>query len=124
MLQKGAEYIRQLKLERAQLKEEIEAHRQEVDALNSAINNCQSMLPATGAPVSRQRTNKMKEMFDQWVRHRTTDNWRFWIVSETLFLDISRHMLFATATQWRCTRPPFFNFTVQHFDTPSTGLIQ
>ncbi|CAG7720771.1 unnamed protein product, partial [Allacma fusca] len=81
MLQKGAEYIRQLKLERAQLKEEIEAHRQEVDALNSAINNCQSMLPATGAPVSRQRTNKMKEMFDQWVRIRTTDNWRFWIFS-------------------------------------------
>ena len=81
MLQKGAEYIRQLKLERAQLKEEIEAHRQEVDALNSAINNCQSMLPATGAPVSRQRTNKMKEMFDQWIRVRTTENWRFWIVS-------------------------------------------
>jgi len=80
MLQKGAEYIRQLKAERAQLKEEIEARRLEVEGLNSAINNCQLMLPATGAPVSRQRTNKMKEMFDQWVRMRTNDNWKFWIV--------------------------------------------
>lgn len=81
MLQKGAEYIRQLKMERAQLKEEIETHRQEVEVLNAAINNCQSLLPATGAPVSRQRTNKMTEMFDQWVRIRTNENWKFWIVS-------------------------------------------
>ncbi|ODN02374.1 Carbohydrate-responsive element-binding protein [Orchesella cincta] len=81
MLQKGAEYIRQLKMDRAQMKEEIEAKRQEVEALNADINNCQSMLPATGAPVSRQRTNKMTEMFDQWVRIRTTENWRFWIFS-------------------------------------------
>ena len=84
MLQKGAEYIRQLKSERATLKQEIEAHRLEVESLNSAINNCQSMLPATGAPVSRQRTNKMKEMFDQWVRVRTSENWKFWIVSFVL----------------------------------------
>lgn len=86
MLQKGAEYIRQLKMERAQLKEEIETHRQEVEALNAAINNCQSMLPATGAPVSRQRTNKMTEMFDQWVRIRTTENWKFWIVSRAIMI--------------------------------------
>lgn len=39
------------------------------------------MLPATGAPVSRQRTSKMKEMFDEYVRVRTRDNWKFWIVS-------------------------------------------
>nr|CAD7593775.1 unnamed protein product [Timema genevievae] len=31
-------------------------------------SNCQSMLPATGAPVSRQRSSKMKEMFDEYVR--------------------------------------------------------
>ena len=45
------------------------------------FSNCQSMLPATGAPVSRQRTNKIKEMFDEYVRVRTRDNWKFWIVS-------------------------------------------
>jgi MAX-like protein X len=81
MLQKGAEYIRQLKIERTQLKQEIEAHRQEVEGLNATISNCQLLLPATGAPVSRQRTNKMKEMFDHWVRMRTAENWRFWIFS-------------------------------------------
>lgn len=39
------------------------------------------MLPATGAPVSRHRTSKMKEMFDEYVRIRTRENWKFWIVS-------------------------------------------
>lgn len=80
MLAKGAEYIRQLKLERGKLKDEIEAHRAEVEALNAAISNCQSMLPATGAPVSRQRTSKMNEMFHSWVRQRTMENWKFWLV--------------------------------------------
>jgi MAX-like protein X len=41
------------------------------------------MLPATGAPVSRQRASKMREMFDEYVRIRTLDNWKFWIVSFT-----------------------------------------
>jgi len=43
-------------------------------------SNCQAMLPATGAPVSRQRASKMREMFDEYVRIRTLDNWKFWIV--------------------------------------------
>ena len=41
------------------------------------------MLPATGAPVSRQRASKMREMFDEYVRIRTLENWKFWIVSFT-----------------------------------------
>ena len=44
------------------------------------------MLPATGAPVSRHRNNKMKEMFDEYVRTRTRENWKFWIVSFSSFL--------------------------------------
>jgi len=43
------------------------------------------MLPATGAPVSRHRTSKMKEMFDEYVRVRTRENWKFWIVSFFFF---------------------------------------
>lgn len=46
------------------------------------------MLPATGAPVSRHRTSKMKEMFDEYVRVRTRQNWKFWIVSFFLFLTL------------------------------------
>lgn len=81
MLQKGADYIKQLRAERNQLKEEMDSLRQQIECLNTSISNCQSMLPATGAPVSRHRTNKMKEMFDDYVRTRTRENWKFWIFS-------------------------------------------
>lgn len=81
MLQKGADYIRQLRAERNQLKEEMDSLRHQIECLNTSISNCQSMLPATGAPISRHRTNKMKEMFDEYVRTRTRENWKFWIFS-------------------------------------------
>ncbi|KYQ49180.1 Williams-Beuren syndrome chromosomal region 14 protein [Trachymyrmex zeteki] len=81
MLQKGADYIRQLKAERHQLKDEMDSLRQQIECLNMSISNCQSMLPATGAPVSRHRTSKIKEMFDEYVRVRTQENWKFWIFS-------------------------------------------
>lgn len=81
MLQKGADYIRQLRSERSQLKEEMEALRQQIECLNASISNCQSMLPATGAPVARRRDSKLQEMFDQYVKRRTLENWRFWIFS-------------------------------------------
>ncbi|KAJ8960785.1 hypothetical protein NQ318_020079 [Aromia moschata] len=81
MLQKGAEYIRQLRAERSQLKEEMDSLRQQIESLNTSISNCQSMLPATGAPVSRRRDSKMQEMFDEYVRTRTMDNWKFMIFS-------------------------------------------
>lgn len=81
MLQKGAEYIRQLKAERNQLKDEMDQLRQQIETLNTSISNCQSMLPATGAPVSRRRDSKMQEMFDEYVRTRTMENWKFWIFS-------------------------------------------
>lgn len=110
MLQKGAEYIRQLRNERNQLKEEMDNLRQQVESLNSAISNCQSLLPATGAPVSRHRTSKMKEMFDEYVRVRTQENWKFWILSlvcEPLLLSfnaqVSTHSiddLYRTTLQW------------------------
>ncbi|CAL7947676.1 unnamed protein product [Xylocopa violacea] len=81
MLQKGADYIRQLRAERNQLKEEMDTLRHQIECLNMSISNCQSMLPATGAPISRHRTSKMKEMFDEYVRTRTRENWKFWIFS-------------------------------------------
>ncbi|KAK1134028.1 hypothetical protein K0M31_011813 [Melipona bicolor] len=81
MLQKGADYIRQLRAERNQLKEEMDSLRHQIECLNTSISNCQSMLPATGAPISRHRTSKMKEMFDEYVRTRTRENWKFWIFS-------------------------------------------
>lgn len=42
---------------------------------------CQSQLPATGVPVTRQRADQMREMFEEYVKQRTLTNWKFWIVS-------------------------------------------
>ena len=81
MLQKGAEYIRQLQAERLKVQEDMEALKYQIDNLSTSISNCQSLLPATGAPVSRHRITKMKEMFDDFVRVRTLEDWKFWIVS-------------------------------------------
>ncbi|XP_050436877.1 carbohydrate-responsive element-binding protein isoform X2 [Adelges cooleyi] len=81
MLQKGADYILQLRSERGRLYDERQNLQQQVESLNVAISNCQSMLPATGAPFSRQRTTKMKEMFDEYVKKRTQENWKFYILS-------------------------------------------
>ncbi|KOB78713.1 Williams-Beuren syndrome chromosomal region 14 protein-like protein [Operophtera brumata] len=61
MLQKGAEYIKQLKAERNQIKEEMESLRQQIES--------------TGAPVSRARAGRLREMFARHVANRTMHNW-------------------------------------------------
>ena len=45
------------------------------------FSSCQSQLPADGVPVTRQRVDRMKQMFDNYIRTRTLENWKFWIVS-------------------------------------------
>lgn len=42
---------------------------------------CQEQLPATGVPITRQRFDQMRSMFDEYVRSSTLQNWKFWIVS-------------------------------------------
>ncbi|XP_055638976.1 MLX-interacting protein isoform X2 [Toxorhynchites rutilus septentrionalis] len=79
MLHKGAEYIKQLRSERAATNEKMDALRREIDALNNSLSNLQTALPASGAPVSRQRTGRVQELYHQYVRQRTLDNWKFWI---------------------------------------------
>ncbi|KAL3283251.1 hypothetical protein HHI36_006399 [Cryptolaemus montrouzieri] len=81
MLQKGAEYIRQLRQEREQLKEEMNNLRQQIENLNTSISNCQSMLPTNVAPIHIRRDGKMQELFDEYVRNRTVENWKYWIFS-------------------------------------------
>ncbi|XP_049867161.1 MLX-interacting protein isoform X2 [Pectinophora gossypiella] len=81
MLQKGAEYIKQLKTERAQIKEEMESLRAQIACLNNSISNCHSLLPATGAPVSRARAGRLREMFARHVANRTMHNWKYWLFS-------------------------------------------
>lgn len=81
MLQKGAEYIQQLKSERQQLTEEAEKLKSQIENLSFEISNAQAQLPATGAPMTHARYSKLKEMFSAYVKEQTLANWKFWIFS-------------------------------------------
>ncbi|XP_011514581.1 carbohydrate-responsive element-binding protein isoform X3 [Homo sapiens] len=70
-----------LKQERAGLQEEAQQLRDEIEELNAAINLCQQQLPATGVPITHQRFDQMRDMFDDYVRTRTLHNWKFWVFS-------------------------------------------
>lgn len=59
------------------------------------FSSCQQQLPATGVPVTRQRFDHMRKLFDEYVRSRTLQNWKFWIVS---FYTNLRNLGFDTST--------------------------
>ncbi|NXY54192.1 MLXIP protein, partial [Callaeas wilsoni] len=80
-LQKTVEYIAKLQQERTQMQEETRRLREEIEELNATILSCQQQLPATGVPVTRQRFDHMRRLFDEYVRSRTLQNWKFWIFS-------------------------------------------
>ncbi|XP_032388579.1 carbohydrate-responsive element-binding protein isoform X2 [Etheostoma spectabile] len=80
-LQKTAEYIGKMQQERAQLHDEAQRLREEIQILNSAINACQQQLPATGVPITRQRFDHMRQRFREYVQEQTLRNWKFWIFS-------------------------------------------
>ncbi|KAM7088614.1 LOW QUALITY PROTEIN: carbohydrate-responsive element-binding protein [Ciconia maguari] len=80
-LQKTAEYICKLQQERAALQDEAQRLREQIEELNGSINLCQEQLPATGVPITHQRFDQMRSMFDEYVRSSTLQNWKFWIFS-------------------------------------------
>ncbi|XP_053817050.1 carbohydrate-responsive element-binding protein isoform X5 [Vidua chalybeata] len=80
-LQKTAEYICKLQQERAALQDEAQRLREQIEDLNGSINLCQEQLPATGVPITRQRFDHLRRMFDEYVRSSTLQNWKFWIFS-------------------------------------------
>ncbi|XP_036382508.1 MLX-interacting protein isoform X1 [Megalops cyprinoides] len=80
-LQKTVEYIGKLQQERLQMQEETKRLREEIEELNASINSCQEQLPATGVPITRHRFDHMRDKFDEYVRSRTLQNWKFWIFS-------------------------------------------
>lgn len=97
LLQKTAEYIRWLQSERQQIQEEMARVRNEISELNSTINEYQQQLPSTGAPSARQHSSHLADMFDDYVRSRTLQNWRFWVFS------IMVRPLFDSYTETTCT---------------------
>nr|XP_033777746.1 carbohydrate-responsive element-binding protein isoform X1 [Geotrypetes seraphini] len=80
-LQKTADYISKLQQERAQMQDEVQRLREEIEELNVTINLCQQQLPATGVPITRQRFDQMRKMFDDYIQSRTLQNWKFWVFS-------------------------------------------
>ncbi|XP_035113795.2 MLX-interacting protein isoform X3 [Callithrix jacchus] len=80
-LQKTVEYITKLQQERGQMQEEARRLREEIEELNATIISCQQLLPATGVPVTRRQFDHMRDMFDEYVKNRTLQNWKFWIFS-------------------------------------------
>ncbi|PFX19354.1 Carbohydrate-responsive element-binding protein [Stylophora pistillata] len=81
VLQKTVEYTTKLQRERQTMQEEAELLRKQIQDLNASISMCQQQLPATGVPVARQRVDQMWSMFNQYVKTRTQDNFKFWIFS-------------------------------------------
>ncbi|CAB1319809.1 unnamed protein product [Coregonus sp. 'balchen'] len=91
-LQKTVEYIGKLQQERQQMQEETKRLREEIEEVNASINVCQEQLPATGVPITRHRFDHMREKFDEYVKSRTLQNWKFWIVSFFLPLSLTFNM--------------------------------
>ncbi|XP_075023768.1 MLX-interacting protein isoform X4 [Calonectris borealis] len=137
-LQKTVEYIAKLQQERTQMQEETRRLREEIEELNATIISCQQQLPATGVPITRQRFDHMKRMFNEYVRSRTLQNWKFWIfsiiikplfesfsgmVSTTSFKDLNQ-----TAMAWldqHCSLPvlrPMVLNTLRHLSTTTSIL--
>ncbi|XP_061866348.1 MLX-interacting protein isoform X2 [Colius striatus] len=137
-LQKTVEYIAKLQQERTQMQEETRRLREEIEELNATIISCQQQLPATGVPITRQRFDDVRKMFDEYVRSRTLQNWKFWIfsiiikplfesfngmVSTTSFKDLNR-----TVMAWldeHCSLPvlrPMVLNTLRHLSTTTSVL--
>uniref|UniRef100_A0A8B9SE54 MLX interacting protein n=1 Tax=Apteryx owenii TaxID=8824 RepID=A0A8B9SE54_APTOW len=137
-LQKTVEYIAKLQQERTQMQEETRRLREEIEELNATIISCQQQLPATGVPITRQRFDHMRSMFDEYIRNRALQNWKFWIfsiiikplfesfngmVSTTSFKDLNQ-----TAMAWldqHCSLPvlrPMALNTLRHLSTTTSIL--
>uniref|UniRef100_A0A452TG34 MLX interacting protein n=1 Tax=Ursus maritimus TaxID=29073 RepID=A0A452TG34_URSMA len=137
-LQKTVEYITKLQQERSQMQEEARRLREEIEELNATIISCQQLLPATGVPVTRHQFDHMRDMFDEYVKSRTLQNWKFWIFSiiiKPLFESFkgmvstsSLEELHRTALSWldqHCSlpilRPTVLN-TLRHLSTTTSVL--
>eukprot|EP00066_Takifugu_rubripes_P024700 XP_011613966.1 PREDICTED: MLX-interacting protein [Takifugu rubripes] len=102
-LQKTVEHIGKLQQERQQLQEEVKKLREEIEELNSSINSCQEQLPATGVPVRQQYFDHTQE-FNDYIKARTLQNWKFWIFSIIIkpLFDSFNRMVSTTSREELC----------------------
>ncbi|KAM9148500.1 MLX-interacting protein-like isoform 1-T1 [Pangshura tecta] len=81
LLQRSVVYVGQLQQERRQVQETARRLRGEIEELSAAIGEFQRQLPPSGAPVTPPRLDHMAQLYDDYVRQRTLQNWRFWLFS-------------------------------------------
>ncbi|XP_063145099.1 MLX-interacting protein-like isoform X2 [Candoia aspera] len=81
LLQKSVAYVGRLQQERRQSQEMVERLRGEIEELSIAIDHFQRQLPPNGAPVLPPQSNQASELYEEYVRQRTLQDWRFWIFS-------------------------------------------
>ncbi|XP_075710241.1 carbohydrate-responsive element-binding protein isoform X2 [Rhinoderma darwinii] len=119
ILQKTVEYICKLQQERAQLQEESQRLRRQVQELSDTISLCQQQLPASGVPVTHQRFQHMRQMFQNYVQSRTLQNWKFWLFSiliRPLFESFNHMVSTASMTDLRATSMEWLD---QHCSLPA-----
>ncbi|CAJ0940227.1 unnamed protein product [Ranitomeya imitator] len=137
-LQKTVEYIAKLQQERTQVLEETRRLREEVEELHLAISSYQEQLPATGVPVTPQRVDHIRDLFDKYVKSRTLENWKFWIFSiiiKPLFDSFNEMVsttnideLYSTTVEWlelHCSLPalrPMVLKTLRYLSTTTSIL--
>ncbi|KAM8976193.1 carbohydrate-responsive element-binding protein [Pelodytes ibericus] len=105
-LHKTAEYIYKLQQERALLQEEAQQLRCQIQELNDSINECQQQLPASGVPITNQRFQHMRQMFQTYVQTCTLQNWKFWLFSliiQPLFESFNRMVSTTSVSDLRRT---------------------
>ncbi len=87
MLQKAAEYIHSVQMSQVELKQEVDNYNLEIDLLSNEISNLQNNLPENGVSMlaaNVNRTDSIRKKFDDFVKERSTQNWKFYIFSTVL----------------------------------------
>jgi MAX-like protein X len=83
MLQKTAEYIKELRVAREARMRDLSVYKREIEQLSEQISECQNQLPANGVSVigNLNKMEKFEQKFNAYVKERTIDNWKFYLFS-------------------------------------------
>ncbi|XP_054630242.1 MLX-interacting protein isoform X2 [Dunckerocampus dactyliophorus] len=80
-IQKTVEHIEKLKQEREEMQMEIRKLQEEIADLNASISLCHDQLPESGALITQEYFEHIQYKFNEYVKRRTRQNWKFWIFS-------------------------------------------
>uniref|UniRef100_A0A8D0GWQ7 BHLH domain-containing protein n=1 Tax=Sphenodon punctatus TaxID=8508 RepID=A0A8D0GWQ7_SPHPU len=103
LLQRSVAYVGRLQQERRQVQEAAQQLRGEIEELSAAIGEFQRQLPPSGVPVAPPRSDQASRLYDEYVRQRTLQDWRFWLFSmviKPLFDSYSRMVSTGSAEEF------------------------